>query len=151
MPRDRPKNPMETPGFGLRIGISIIVVFGWIAFIILWFLFGAEGLSIYQNLAVILVSILVGIAVLAASWVSWGIKYGMKYGKEWQGKSKDKYCEMKSGGRGCGSAFYALGFLGALIYFVTTAPTFWDAVIGFFKAIIWPAFLVYGAAIFLGL
>lgn len=150
MPRNNPKTPMETPGFGLRVGISIIVVFGWIAFFILWLLFGAESMSIYQNLAVILVSILVGIVILAASWVSWGIRYGMKYGKDWKGKSKDKYCEIKRGG-GCGGAFYFLGFLGALLYFVTTAPTFWDAVLGLFKAIIWPAFLVYGAAVFLGL
>jgi hypothetical protein len=46
---------------------------------------------------------------------------------------------------GSGGAFYFLGFLGALIYYLTTAPTFGEAVIGFIKALVWPAFLVYGA------
>ncbi|MBN2202699.1 MAG: hypothetical protein JW700_00735 [Candidatus Aenigmarchaeota archaeon] len=52
---------------------------------------------------------------------------------------------------GNGGAFYFLGFVAALIYYVTTAPTFWDAVIGFLKAIVWPAFLVFGAFQFLAL
>jgi hypothetical protein len=51
---------------------------------------------------------------------------------------------------GTGGCAYFLGFLGALIYYVTTAPSFWDAVIGFFKAIVWPAFLVYGLLLFIG-
>lgn len=50
-----------------------------------------------------------------------------------------------------GGAFYFLGFLGALVYYITTAPTFWDAVIGFLKALVWPAFLVHGALMALAL
>lgn len=42
-----------------------------------------------------------------------------------------------------GPAIYGLGFVGALIYFLQTATTFWIGVIGFFKALVWPAFLVY--------
>ena len=42
-----------------------------------------------------------------------------------------------------GSAIYGLGFIGALIYFIQVATSFWIGVIGFFKAIFWPAFLVY--------
>ena len=49
---------------------------------------------------------------------------------------KENMCGDNSGG-----CFYFLGFLGALIYYITTAPTFWDAVIGFLKAIVWPASL----------
>ncbi len=45
---------------------------------------------------------------------------------------------------GTGGCFYFLGFVGALVYYVTTAPTFWDAFLGFFKALLWPAFLVFG-------
>jgi hypothetical protein len=52
---------------------------------------------------------------------------------------------------GCGGAFYGLGFIGALIYFITTAPTFWMALLGFFKAIVWPAFLVFGLMKYIGL
>jgi hypothetical protein len=42
-----------------------------------------------------------------------------------------------------GPAIYGLGFVGALIYFLQGAATFWIGVIGFFKALAWPAFLVY--------
>jgi len=43
------------------------------------------------------------------------------------------------------SGFYFLGFLGAVIYFVSHAHGFWDGVLGFLKALVWPAFLVYQA------
>ncbi|MFA6269230.1 MAG: hypothetical protein WCW13_02225 [archaeon] len=52
---------------------------------------------------------------------------------------------------GCGGAIYGLGFLGSLIYFVTTAPDFWAAVIGVLKAIVWPAFIAFGLLKFLGM
>ena len=42
-----------------------------------------------------------------------------------------------------GPAIYGLGFIGALIYFLQAATTFWIGVIGFLKALVWPAFLVY--------
>jgi hypothetical protein len=42
-----------------------------------------------------------------------------------------------------GSFVYGLGFLGAFIYFVQGVATFWLGLIAFFKAVFWPAFLVY--------
>lgn len=46
--------------------------------------------------------------------------------------------------RGGGSApFYGFGFIGALVYYIGHATTFWLGVLGFFKAIVWPALLVY--------
>jgi len=47
-------------------------------------------------------------------------------------------------------AIYGLGFIGATIYFISQATTFWAGVIGFLKALVWPAFLVYDAFKFLG-
>ncbi len=44
-----------------------------------------------------------------------------------------------------GNAVYGLGFIGAAVYFIGTAATFWAGVLGFLKAIVWPAFLVYYA------
>ena len=44
---------------------------------------------------------------------------------------------------GAGGAVYGLGFIGAAIYFIQHAPTFWLGVLGFLKALVWPAFLVY--------
>lgn len=42
-------------------------------------------------------------------------------------------------------AVYGLGFIGAAIYFISTATTFWMGVLGFLKALVWPAFIVYEA------
>jgi hypothetical protein len=151
--RKRVPTPMETPGFGWRVGISILVGCGWLIFLIVWLSFYATDLSIYQNIAIFITSILVVGAILGSSWVSWGVKYGYKYGRDWDKKKKDAdfKCRMKDNMGGGGGAFYFLGFLGALIYFIATAPTTWDAIIGFFKALVWPAFLVYGAMVALGL
>ncbi|HLP04273.1 MAG TPA: hypothetical protein VK152_02485 [Paludibacter sp.] len=44
-----------------------------------------------------------------------------------------------------GGAVYGLGMIGAAIYFISHATTFWLGVLGFLKAIVWPAFLVYEA------
>ena len=62
-------------------------------------------------------------------------------------------CTMKDNmyGHKSGGAFYFLGFLGALIYYITTAPTLAEGIIGIFKALLWPAFLVHGAMVALAL
>ncbi|MDW7738892.1 MAG: hypothetical protein SCJ97_02385 [Bacillota bacterium] len=46
---------------------------------------------------------------------------------------------------GAAGAVYGLGFIGAAIYFIGQAATFWTGVLGFLKALVWPAFLVYEA------
>ena len=45
----------------------------------------------------------------------------------------------------CGGsgAIYGLGFIGAVIYYISTATSFWMGVLGVLKALVWPAFLVY--------
>jgi hypothetical protein len=47
-------------------------------------------------------------------------------------------------------AVYGLGLVGAAVYFISTATGFWIGVLGFLKAIVWPAFLVYEALKALG-
>jgi hypothetical protein len=49
-----------------------------------------------------------------------------------------------------GGALYGLGFIGALIYYLSTATGFWDGVLGMLKSIVWPAFLVFEALLFFG-
>lgn len=49
-----------------------------------------------------------------------------------------------------GGAVYGLGFIGAAIYYISTATTFWIGVLGFLKAIVWPVFLVMAALNALG-
>lgn len=46
---------------------------------------------------------------------------------------------------------YGLGFLGAAVYYILQADTFWMGVLGVIKAIFWPAFLIYGLFKYLGL
>ena len=46
---------------------------------------------------------------------------------------------------GPNSAVYGLGFIGATIYYVSTATGFWMGTLGILKAFVWPAFLVYEA------
>ncbi len=43
------------------------------------------------------------------------------------------------------SCFYGLGFIGAAVYFISQATGFWLGTLGFLKAVVWPAFLVYEA------
>ena len=42
-------------------------------------------------------------------------------------------------------AVYGLGFIGAAVFFISQATSFWLGVLGFLKAIVWPALLVYEA------
>jgi hypothetical protein len=46
---------------------------------------------------------------------------------------------------GPAGAVYGLGFIGAAVWFISQATTFWIGVLGFLKAIVWPALLVYEA------
>lgn len=43
------------------------------------------------------------------------------------------------------SAIYGLGLIGAAVYFISQATSFWIGVLGFLKAIVWPVFFVYEA------
>jgi hypothetical protein len=43
------------------------------------------------------------------------------------------------------NAVYGLGFIGAAVWFISSATGFWMGVLGFLKAIVWPAFLVFEA------
>lgn len=42
-----------------------------------------------------------------------------------------------------GGAVYGLGLIGAAVYYIQQATTFLEGVIGFLKALVWPAMLVY--------
>ena len=40
-------------------------------------------------------------------------------------------------------AIYGLGMLGALVYFIQHATSFWGGIIGIIEAIFWPGVVVY--------
>jgi hypothetical protein len=48
-------------------------------------------------------------------------------------------------------AVYGLGLIGAWVYFIGHATTFWIGVLGFLKGIVWPAMLVYEALKYLNM
>ena len=45
--------------------------------------------------------------------------------------------------QGGGEAVYGLGLIGAAIYFIQNADSFWAGALGLLKAIVWPAYVVY--------
>jgi heme/copper-type cytochrome/quinol oxidase subunit 4 len=72
---------LREKGFGWRVGVSIFIVFGWLAFLIIWLFFYANDYGVFQNIAMLLVSIIVGVGLLAGTWVSWGIRYAATHRK----------------------------------------------------------------------
>ncbi len=53
--------------------------------------------------------------------------------------------------KGFAGGAYGLGFIGAVVYYLQQSTTFWTAVLGVLKALVWPAFLVYKLLQFLGM
>lgn len=43
------------------------------------------------------------------------------------------------------NAVYGLGLIGAAIYYISIANSFWMGAVGILKALVWPAFLVFEA------
>jgi hypothetical protein len=55
----------------------------------------------------------------------------------------------RTNANGVSGGAYCLAFIGAFVYYLQHAATFWMGVIGFFKALLWPAFLIYQVLEFL--
>jgi len=64
--------------------------------------------------------------------------------KDQEGSVCDACCHtggnMKAGASG---GIYGLAFIGAAIYFIQHATTFWMGALGVLKALFWPAVLIY--------
>jgi hypothetical protein len=45
--------------------------------------------------------------------------------------------------KGMWGGIYGMGFLGGVVYYLQHATTFWAGVLGIFKALFWPAVLMY--------
>ena len=65
-------------------------------------------------------------------------------------EKKFSSCKLPKNACNCGGGGYCLGVLGAAIYYITTATSFWVGVLGILKALVWPAFLVFEVLKFLG-
>jgi len=62
--------------------------------------------------------------------------------KKFKKKDMEKGCNHSSY-KSCGGCAYFLGFIGAIVYYISAATGFWIGVLGVLKALVWPAFLVF--------
>jgi hypothetical protein len=76
------KEMWRTKGFRWRVWLSMILALIVIIFLIYWFWYLAEPYTLYQNLAIIIVSILIAGGIIGASWAPWGMKYGDTFNKK---------------------------------------------------------------------
>jgi hypothetical protein len=76
-----PEAPPEMRGMGWRIPASILIAVGWLAFVIIWLFFFASAYSIYQNIAVLFVSVVLIAVLYAVVWVGYGLRMGQMYAK----------------------------------------------------------------------
>jgi hypothetical protein len=60
-----------------------------------------------------------------------------------ENRNCDCSCNKKTNACGPSGAVYGLGMIGAAIYYIQHANTFWVGVLGVLKALVWPALLVY--------
>jgi hypothetical protein len=63
--------------------------------------------------------------------------------KKRKGKLKKTKCKPDFTKSCNGFPLYMMGFIGAATYYISSAIGFWNGVLGFLKAIVWPVFLVY--------
>jgi hypothetical protein len=56
---------------------------------------------------------------------------------------RDQYARKGMTGTGISGGVYGLAFIGAVIYYLQHATTFWEGVLGLLKALVWPAMLTY--------
>jgi len=54
-------------------------------------------------------------------------------------------CDDKKGihNHATSGGIYGLAFIGAAVYFIQHAASFWEGVLGFLQAMVWPAVLIY--------
>jgi hypothetical protein len=71
------------------------------------------------------------------------------YRKENDSPVQEREKQMKD--NGMWGMIYGMAFIGAAIYMIQHATTFWEGVFGFFKALFWPAMLMYKLLEFLKL
>ena len=64
---------------------------------------------------------------------------------------KKEKSKNRIGSSGMAGFVYCVGFIGAAVYYISTATGFGMGVVGFLKAMVWPAFLVHGLLGFLGM
>ena len=73
-------------GFRWRVMLSILGPIAWLCFTLLYVGFWAQGLTLFQSVIVILVSILILGGVMGATWSSWGFNHR----NQWERWAREK-------------------------------------------------------------
>ncbi|MDD5692915.1 MAG: hypothetical protein WC437_02635 [Patescibacteria group bacterium] len=73
----------------------------------------------------------------------WDEDFEKKLEEKAEGWAKSCGKKKNYGSNAGAGAVYGLGLIGAAVYYIQTATTFWDGVVGLLKALVWPAFMVY--------
>jgi hypothetical protein len=76
------KEIFKTLGFKWRVQTSIAIPFLAMIFLIIWFWFYAKPFTVWQNIAVLLITLLVVGGLLGAIWARWGMKNAWKFDKQ---------------------------------------------------------------------
>ena len=67
-----------------RVSASILLITGWLAFILLFAAFWAVGFTLFQNIMIGFVSLIVLIGSLAALWAAWGMRFAGGPDRHWR-------------------------------------------------------------------
>ena len=76
------KDMFKILGFKWRVQISIIIPFAAMIFLIVWFWYYAVPYTVWQNLAVLIVTLIAMGGILGLIWARWGIKNAWKFDKQ---------------------------------------------------------------------
>jgi hypothetical protein len=56
---------------------------------------------------------------------------------------EEKECKKPIHNHMTSGGIYGLAFIGAAVYFIQHSASFWEGILGFLKALVWPAILIY--------
>ena len=59
---------------GAKAAGTVVVIFGWLAFIVLYLAFFADGFDFWQKVSIFIASGAIVIAVVAVMWIKWTLK-----------------------------------------------------------------------------
>jgi hypothetical protein len=71
----------KTLGFKWRVQVSIVLPLAAMIFLIVWFWYYAIPYTIWQNIAILLVTLLVVGGIVGVIWAKWGMMHGHKFDK----------------------------------------------------------------------
>ena len=77
---DTTKTSSRPPVPVAPIVATILIIAGWLGFILLYALYWSKGFDLFQNIIVTIVTLMIAALVIGAMWVAFGSKY---WREEW--------------------------------------------------------------------